>query len=647
MQISSTSTASKKSSSDVLERLLGFLWAFYKTKVLDAFPSGTKQYFQRAEPIANCHQPQKSVDFTVAIPVFNGEHRLPLVLEKLQQQTGIADLRWEVLVLDNNSSDNTRAVVQHYQKIWQNSLCQLKYHFVARQGAAFARQRAVEVAHSALVGFLDDDNLPALDWVVQAYRFAHEHPQIGAFGSRIRGDFQSQELAASRHDWVASYLALIDRDVAPCRYTPEQKILPPGAGLVVRRQAWLGAVPPSLFLNHTSKEAGLASEDLEAVLHIQKAGWDIWHNPSMVVNHQIPDSRLQRAYLVSLFRCVGLSRAYIRWLRMSPWQRPLLMPPAILKDGYELLAHFLKYPCSDQLDVQRHCEREHLRSSLISPAFLLRKAGLDTYRAYLKPSRFPQGDTWLSQLEAAFEQDNFKLYRQSVLPLGKLSNQSLEPQYEVLLRLSQKTDQGSSLMSPAQFMPIAEHYHLTRTLDRWVIQQFIQLQTQPSTYQRSRYAINLSAATVSDRSFTPFLAALLHQLPELASQVCFEVSEKIALANVTAVSRLAQELQEIGCQLAIDGITLKQDQIAQFADLPLGYLKIGSAAVRNLFQRSKGSIALSHLKQMAQTLHAPLVANYLEQPGWVAQVQNHGISYGQGYSLAYPEPLLPPPTSEV
>jgi EAL domain-containing protein (putative c-di-GMP-specific phosphodiesterase class I) len=601
------------------------------------------RYSQRAKSIAHCLQQPKPIDFTVAIPVFNGEHRLPLVLEKLRQQTGVKDLQWEVLVLDNNSSDNTQAVVQRYQKTCQNSFFHLKYHFVARQGAAFARQRAMEVARGKLVGFLDDDNLPALDWVVQAYQFAQAHPQVGAFGSRIQGDFESEDSAASLHPWFKPYLALIKRSDSPCRYAPEKKILPPGAGLVVRQQAWLATVPRYLFLNHTSKAAGLASEDLEALLHIQKGGWDIWHNPQMLVHHRVPDTRLQQAYLVSLCRCIGLSCAYIRWLRMSPWQRPLVMPLHILNDSYNLLVHSLKDAFSADLNMQRVCEQEHLRSSLMSPAFLLKKAGLDAYQTCLQQIRFSKADRCLSQLETAFEQDHFKLYCQSVLPLGQQpSQQSLDQHYEVLLRLAQQTDQGSSLLSPAYFMPIAEQYNLTRTLDRWVIRQFAQFQTQQPASDQSRYAINLSAATVGDRNFTNFLGALLDQSPGLSGQLCFEVSEKIALSNFAIVRRLAHELQEMGCHLAIDGITLKRDEMEQFTLVPLSYLKIGGGAVQKLLQRSRLMTALSHLQQLQQTINAPVVANYLEQQGWVTQVQNHGISYGQGYSLAYPEPLLPP-----
>ncbi|XDE63975.1 glycosyltransferase [Arthrospira platensis BEA 1257B] len=58
------------------------------------------------------------IQLTVAIPTYNGENRLPEVLEQLRCQRATESIRWEVLVVDNNSSDGTAAVVQQFQKDW-------------------------------------------------------------------------------------------------------------------------------------------------------------------------------------------------------------------------------------------------------------------------------------------------------------------------------------------------------------------------------------------------------------------------------------------------------------------------------------------------------------------------------------------------
>ncbi len=107
------------------------------------------------------------VDITVAICTFNGEHRLPKVLDKLLCQTNTNHFAWEVVVVDNNSSDKTAKIVQQYQQNWLEA-SPLKYYFEPRQGCAFARRLAVKVAEGKLIRFLDDDNWPTADWAYAA-----------------------------------------------------------------------------------------------------------------------------------------------------------------------------------------------------------------------------------------------------------------------------------------------------------------------------------------------------------------------------------------------------------------------------------------------------------------------------------------------
>ena len=77
-----------------------------------------------------------TIDFTVAIPTYNGETRLPEVLDQVRKQVDTESLQWEVIVIDNNSTDNTAKVVRKYQADWPGG-CPLRYYFEAQQGAGF------------------------------------------------------------------------------------------------------------------------------------------------------------------------------------------------------------------------------------------------------------------------------------------------------------------------------------------------------------------------------------------------------------------------------------------------------------------------------------------------------------------------------
>lgn len=314
---------------------------------------------------------EPGLDFSIAICTYNGERRLPDVLECLLRQVQIEQLAWEVIVVDNNSSDDTAAVVAGYRARWPQNV-PLRYAFEPQQGAGHARQHAVAIAHSPLIGFLDDDNLPAPDWIAQAVAFAQAHPQVGAFGSRIRGLFEGTP--PPHFERIGAFLALTDRGAAPLPYRPSQKVLPPSAGLVVRRSAWLKHVPTRQVLSGPTAQNLAAGEDIEAVLHLQRGGWEIWYNPQMQVQHKIPQRRLERAYLIRLFRGIGLSRYRTRSLSFPVWCRPLVLPLYVLNDLRKIARQLLKYRLQAFTDTVAACEMTLYCYSLLSPFYLWRRS---------------------------------------------------------------------------------------------------------------------------------------------------------------------------------------------------------------------------------------------------------------------------------
>ncbi|MGJ3249583.1 MAG: hormogonium polysaccharide biosynthesis glycosyltransferase HpsE [Elainellaceae cyanobacterium] len=315
------------------------------------------------------------VDFTVAIPTYNGEFRLPEVLDQLCKQIGTESFSWDVVIVDNNSSDRTASVIQRYQ---QFSPVPIHYCFEPKQGAAYARSRAVREAHGSLVGFLDDDNIPSCNWVSEAHAFGQQHPNAGAYGSRIHGEY---EVPPPKHfERIAPFLAITQRGSKPLLYEPSRKILPPSAGLVVRRHVWLDHVPTDPILVGRLADNPLAGEDLEMISYIQRSEWEVWYNPLMEIVHKIPRQRLEKYYLISLFRGMGLSRHVTRMLNVKPWQRPFAFWAYLLNDTRKIVLHLLKYRLRAKTDVVAACELEFFWSSLISP-FYLWKGG------YLKSSQ--------------------------------------------------------------------------------------------------------------------------------------------------------------------------------------------------------------------------------------------------------------------
>ena len=307
------------------------------------------------------------IDFSVAIRLYNGAPRLPLILDALRQQQVDPELGWEIVIVDNNSTDNTREIVHRYQRDWD--LCPLRYVLETKQGASFARRRAIAESEGNWIGFLDDDNIPAVDWVQSAYCFGKAHLRAAAFGGQIHGCYASTP--PDRFERIAPFIPVVEREEEICftsGWRAMSNLVPPGAGLVIQRQAWLDCVPQQLSLRgpvgHSLAHKG---EDVEALLYLKKAGWEIWFTPTMHIQHQIPSWRFERSYLKKFFQGIGLSRHTTRMVAIAPWQRPVMTLVFMANDGRKLVRHWFKYrQCLNQ-DVVAAAELQLSMSSLWSP----------------------------------------------------------------------------------------------------------------------------------------------------------------------------------------------------------------------------------------------------------------------------------------
>ena len=311
------------------------------------------------------------MDFTVAIPTYNGESRLPKILERLQAQINTEHLAWEILVVDNNSTDNTAKIIQDVQAIWSAAYPPLRYCFEAEQGAAFARQRAVREARGELIGFLDDDNLPAADWMLQAYSFAQEHPRAGAFSGQIHGDFEVKP--PENFERIQAFLAIREHGPTPHLFEPENLRLPPAASLVVRKQAWLESVPSRPTLTGKLPGVMVQGDDYEPLLYLHKVGWEIWYNPALHTYHQIPHWRLERDYLLSISRGCGLATCQLRLIYAKPWQKPLVILRTFLGNLRRVALQFIKYRGQVKTDLIAECEMEFFWGSLLSPFYAFKR----------------------------------------------------------------------------------------------------------------------------------------------------------------------------------------------------------------------------------------------------------------------------------
>ncbi|MGD1901148.1 MAG: hormogonium polysaccharide biosynthesis glycosyltransferase HpsE [Geitlerinemataceae cyanobacterium] len=314
------------------------------------------------------------LDICIAIRTYNGEKHLAEILDALQAQSDVEDLSWEVLVVDNCSTDSTADIVRRYQASWQSD-SELRYYFEPTPGADIARRSAVEQARAPWIGFLDDDNTPALGWVRAAVDFAKAHPKAGAFGSQIHGKFEAEPPRNFKR--IAGFLPVIERSHSIC-FTEglydRKNVMPPGAGLVILRQAWMDCVPPKLILKGPVRGSlTLKGEDIEILTYIKQQGWEIWYNANMHIYHHIPPERFDRDYLIRFFQGVGLSRYYTRTLGRPKWHKPAIVSAYLLNDLRKAAMFWMTNRDRIAGDAVIAGEFELYRSSIMSPIDHIRR----------------------------------------------------------------------------------------------------------------------------------------------------------------------------------------------------------------------------------------------------------------------------------
>jgi glycosyltransferase involved in cell wall biosynthesis len=251
----------------------------------------------------------------------NRVRSLDRTLRSVADQVVPRDLSWEVLVVANRCTDDTAALVRRWGE--SGRIPRLRFVTERRAGVTAARKRGLWESRGRLVGYVDDDCLLAPDWAAAAVAFAEEYPRAGAFGGRNELLWEAPPTRVA--DLYGESLARRDLGPAPRPMPAGEWRMPPGAGMVLRRQAvidsgWLGGA----VLRSRRRGSLECGEDAEIELRIRRAGWEIWYSPDLRLRHLIPEHRMELGYLRRLHRGFGRAEPYLRALALAPQRHPRL-----------------------------------------------------------------------------------------------------------------------------------------------------------------------------------------------------------------------------------------------------------------------------------------------------------------------------------
>jgi cellulose synthase/poly-beta-1,6-N-acetylglucosamine synthase-like glycosyltransferase len=246
---------------------------------------------------------------SIVICCHNSRARLCETLGHLARQIVPAGLPWEVIVVDNGSTDDTATVAE---KLWSASSTSALLRVVGepKLGLSFARARGLSEARHDFISLVDDDNWVGPNWVRLVSEIMTAQPRVGACGGISEAAFETPP---------PSWFAQFSRSFAVGELSSEaadvtwSKGYLWGAGLSIRKQAWqkLHADGFTPLLQDRSGSSLSSGGDTELCRALRLAGWRLHYDPRLRLQHFMPAGRLTWDYLRRLRRAFGVSSVAI------------------------------------------------------------------------------------------------------------------------------------------------------------------------------------------------------------------------------------------------------------------------------------------------------------------------------------------------
>ena len=235
------------------------------------------------------------MDCSVVIATYNRARLLQQTLASLRAQVLPARLDWEIVVVDNNSNDETRRVVESFAR--QDGV-QIRYLFESRQGKSFALNTALPVSRGRTIAFTDDDITPRHDWL-QVTLGAIRSGELDGVGGKVlpRWEVDPPRWFLERPG-LLMWLAMLDSDerrLLDYPMTNQYRLV--GANMAFNRTLFAEFGDFNTSLSHRGKRL-YGSEETELIHRFLKGGKRLGYEPESVVYHHVGRARLTKRFFL-------------------------------------------------------------------------------------------------------------------------------------------------------------------------------------------------------------------------------------------------------------------------------------------------------------------------------------------------------------
>jgi diguanylate cyclase (GGDEF)-like protein/PAS domain S-box-containing protein len=236
-------------------------------------------------------------------------------------------------------------------------------------------------------------------------------------------------------------------------------------------------------------------------------------------------------------------------------------------------------------------------------------------------------------LRHAVERGEFLLHYQPKINLftGQITGA------EALIRW-QHPDRG--LISPAQFVPIAEDCGLILPIGRWVLREACKQarEWQDAGLPFKRVSVNVSATEFRAKTFLEGVSTTLRETALQARHLDLELTEGVLMQNAKSTASVLQELKKMGVHLAVDDFGTGYSSLSYLRQFPIDVLKIDQSFVRQISDDPNDSAIVRAIIDMGKNLKQRVIAEGIETQAQLALLQSWHCAEGQGYLFSHPVP---------
>jgi diguanylate cyclase (GGDEF)-like protein len=238
----------------------------------------------------------------------------------------------------------------------------------------------------------------------------------------------------------------------------------------------------------------------------------------------------------------------------------------------------------------------------------------------------------VSQLQTDLARGAFQLFAQRIENIADAADTELF--YEVLLHEAGASQQGSI----ESILGVAQRYGLIAHVDRWVLSQAARFLGQHAG-QNLRVSANIAATSLESEGFEAFVLGLPARHGFAARQFVVEITEAVAVQNLTHAVATLRRLREHGFGVSLDDFGSGVASFGYLNELPVSMVKLDGRFVRDLGTDPAAEVIIESLTRVANLRGIPCVAEWVEDRSVTPKLRRLGVTYAQGYAIHRPAPL--------